>query len=639
MPIDPFGRPTLGTVIDPAAQTPFEAVMLNHVLVFDGERYFSRIAVLGSSSYLAEASRDSRWWKRPDGVVQEIPIRKPTPQLGKNRSFVAEHLPDGTWQVSRPGHLAAYLYRDGIWFGAIIGTQIFHIERTTEQHSIFLIKDGERSLVAAFAFNERGQLLLISLLCIVSGQGSTILPEISAALPDFGAAGASEKWQLDGLPVLLVSSGAGDMRSSLQHAIDKLSELSPSPNGLRGVLQLQSGRYEVGDPLRISASGIIIRGATDPNARTVLVSTSTNGEALVVVAPTDFQTKKKDDPIASLSQTKPKKLSISSSQAAGARRVDVAEQHDFKVGDEVLIWHPGTSAWLAQVRNGETNGVHSWRPGWVDIPYYRIITSTSGSWLEFDAPLYEDFDQAVSGATIEKATSPVLRKFLLEDLNIVVRDSGGNNDRRTRTGIRLSAVADSEVRNVVVQGYSTSGFELGRHCRRITIDKCTAAAPFCEDEETGRGYGFRLKGAELVLFRGCKTTGARYGFVMGGCWDSGVAIVDCQSSDNRIGGFVSVGPWAHAILLDNFRVDGSSIETALDLGNRHDDEEGRGWTCVRSVAWNCELASGGIRVQRPPLGQNFAIGCTGEIVEGSRIAPKGEIVSAGTQVTPRSLYE
>jgi hypothetical protein len=43
-----------------------------------------------------------------------------------------------------------------------------------------------------------------------------------------------------------------------------------------------------------------------------------------------------------------------------------------------------------------------------------------------------------------------------------------------------------------------------------------------------------------------------------------------------------------------------------------------GWAAVHSVCWNCDVAAGEIIIQKPPTGQNYAIGCFGFDVRGEK---------------------
>ena len=83
------------------------------------------------------------------------------------------------------------------------------------------------------------------------------------------------------------------------------------------------------------------------------------------------------------------------------------------------------------------------------------------------------------------------------------------------------------------------------------------------------------------------------------------AFVDCSSelaydaSENHQG-------WAMGTLFDNVRVSGPN--SGLISANRGRWGNGHGWSGTATVFWNC--ASPVIFALKPPLGQNFMIGCS-----------------------------
>src|SRR3954465_7278408 len=101
-------------------------------------------------------------------------------------------------------------------------------------------------------------------------------------LPDFSHAGYGG----GGVPLPggagrgLVAPKKGEAGTRIQAAIDYVSGLAPDAQGMRGAVQLAAGRYEIAGQLRISASGVVLRGAEG----TVLVATGTDRRALVSVS-------------------------------------------------------------------------------------------------------------------------------------------------------------------------------------------------------------------------------------------------------------------------------------------------------------------------------------------------------------------
>lgn len=103
--------------------------------------------------------------------------------------------------------------------------------------------------------------------------------------------------------------------------------------------------------------------------------------------------------------------------------------------------------------------------------------------------------------------------------------------------------------------------------------------------------------------------------------------------------------WSQGLLYDNhLELDGPRfIPRLLGLCNRGYYGTGHGWATVHSVAWACDVADGDLIVQQPPTGQNYAIGCAGNVSGECPPAlfpcPGGYIEGANQpNLQPRSLY-
>ncbi len=69
--------------------------------------------------------------------------------------------------------------------------------------------------------------------------------------------------------VVYVSPEDGDQSASIQRAIDYVSSLKPDMNGFRGAVLLKKGRYTLDKAVRITTSGVVLRG--EDKAETILV--------------------------------------------------------------------------------------------------------------------------------------------------------------------------------------------------------------------------------------------------------------------------------------------------------------------------------------------------------------------------------
>ena len=94
--------------------------------------------------------------------------------------------------------------------------------------------------------------------------------ELGNRIPDFSYCGykASEQ-AIPNVPVkVVVPVVKGDATLRIQSALDYVATLPADANGFRGAVLLQKGNYEVFGQLRITASGVVLRGS-GVNATTI----------------------------------------------------------------------------------------------------------------------------------------------------------------------------------------------------------------------------------------------------------------------------------------------------------------------------------------------------------------------------------
>ena len=60
--------------------------------------------------------------------------------------------------------------------------------------------------------------------------------------------------------VVFVSHADGNQHARIQRAIDYVSKQKPDENGFRGAILLDNGVFEISEPLKISESGVVLRG-------------------------------------------------------------------------------------------------------------------------------------------------------------------------------------------------------------------------------------------------------------------------------------------------------------------------------------------------------------------------------------------
>ena len=81
--------------------------------------------------------------------------------------------------------------------------------------------------------------------------------------------------------VVFVPCQTGDNSERIQRALDYVGSLKPNADGFRGAVLLDKGTFELSEPLRISVSGVVLRGVS--KEETVLKKTGVDRCALIYI--------------------------------------------------------------------------------------------------------------------------------------------------------------------------------------------------------------------------------------------------------------------------------------------------------------------------------------------------------------------
>jgi MYXO-CTERM domain-containing protein len=430
--------------------------------------------------------------------------------------------------------------------------------------------------------------------------------------------------------VKTVGPVAGDNRAHLQAALDEIAAMPPGADGFRGALQLEPGHYEVSDTVRVNADGIVLRGAgraSDVATNTHIVRTAT-GTGPVIVLGGGTADRWREELPDSRSDV------ISDFVQVGSKAFEIADPDKYEVGDNIIVYHPCTDAWLAAVDYGATSTEPPWPVGSRPLVFNRVITRKSGNMIHLDAPIYNDLDRALSQSYIYKLDrTGIVSHVGIEDLRVRI-----DNDDVTH------AVGFIQVENGWAQGVAVYDFLLGgiymSTAKHLTVRDVRALDPK-GPTIGGRKYNFMTNPAQLVLVEDSYARGGRHSFASNGTsWDSGVVFLR-GTADASVSPSEGHHRWAMALLYDNhLEVNVVYSGVLLGLYNRGHYGTGHGWSAAHSVAWNADMAGGKLVVQRPPTAQNYAIGCKGQVNgDGPFSHPTGYIESTGQHVDLPSLYE
>jgi hypothetical protein len=438
-------------------------------------------------------------------------------------------------------------------------------------------------------------------------------------IPDFSYCGymASEK-AIPSLPVkVVVPVVKGDATLRIQSALDYVASLPADVNGFRGAVLLQKGTYEVFGQLRITASGVVLRGS-GINATTI-IGAGTGRLALVKIVgrndvPKDLYGNKIMDayvPVNAMS------FHVDSSIAF--------KQHS----DKIIIRRPSTANWIKATGTDIFGGGISalgWKPGERDLFFDRTITKIEGNTIYIDAPITTALDTTYGGGTFYFYNSAGrISNSGVESIKMVSAfDKTNIKDEDHRwNAINVEAAEDCWIRQISFENFAGSAVSVLETSKRITVEDCISQNPVSEIGGQRR-YTFLTTGQQ-TLFQRCYAQSGYHDFAVGYCAPGPNAFVQCESVlPYSFSG--TVDSWASGVLFDVVNVDGN----ALRFGNRGQDANGAGWAAANSVFWNCSAAK--IDCYQPPTAQNWAFG------SWAQFSGDGYWGESNNTITPRSLF-
>ncbi|HYF61444.1 MAG TPA: carbohydrate-binding protein, partial [Herpetosiphonaceae bacterium] len=449
-------------------------------------------------------------------------------------------------------------------------------------------------------------------------------------IPDFSYAGYySGERALPNVPaVQTLGPASGDNTARIQQALDAIGNRTPDANGFRGALLLSPGRYAINGTLRINKSGVVLRGSgdgSDPATSTILagVGNTPHQRTLVIVGNGD------STPWTAGSATNVTDQFVQ----VGSRTINVADPSRFSVGQEVIVRHPSSQAWINAVSGGGVVSDAWWAAGSLDITWTRRVTRIAGTALTLDAPVFNHLDRALAQATVAPVSNRnIIGNAGLESLRIDIQTAGGEDENHVWDAIGVIGAENSWVKNATVLHFGHAGvFTMG--AIRITVEDVQALDPV-GIRTGGRFYNFDAESnSQLVLFTRVHGTGGRHHFISNGT-QSTSGIVWHRSTEG--GGSDSEGhrQWSQGLLFDTIN---ASAASNINLINRGDYGTSHGWGNVHSVVWNYNRT---MMVQKPPTAQNYVISQSGTRSTSHPFPGAGGFadIRSGT-LLPNSLYE
>jgi hypothetical protein len=437
-------------------------------------------------------------------------------------------------------------------------------------------------------------------------------------IPDFSYCGYKASEQP--IPMvdvkITVPAKQGDATARIQAAIDYVSKLPLDANGFRGAVLLLPGRHEVLGQLRITTSGVVLRGSGINS--TTIVGAGTGRLALIKIIGKNTIAKELTG------------LKITDAYVpVNATSFHFDQINSKEHSNKIIIRRPSTANWINLLGTDHFGGgitALGWKPGERDLYFDRTITKVEGNTVYIDAPITTALDTSYGGATISFYNNDGrVTNCAVENIKLIsTYDKANPKDEDHRwNAINLENAEDCWVRQITFQHFAGSAVSVLETSKRITVEDCISLAPVSEIGGQRR-YTFLTTGQQ-TLFQRCYAEYGYHDFAVGFCAAGPNAFVQCESVlPFSFSG--AIDSWASGVLFDVVNVDGN----ALRFGNRGQDANGAGWSAANSVFWNCSAAR--IDCYKPPTAQNWAFG------SWSQFAGDGYWNESNNTITPRSLY-
>lgn len=418
-------------------------------------------------------------------------------------------------------------------------------------------------------------------------------------------------------PTVSVEPIDGEDGARLQAILDAVAEWPVGDNGLRAVVYLEPGVFELEDGLEMRASGVVLRGSGADAGGTVLRALRPGREPVISV-----QGKGDWTPQGSSIEVDASYVPV------GAMRLPVASAANFAVGQNIRITRPSTDAWIEAVGMEEAPArtPYKWRAGQWDMFWDREIVGIEGDTLVLDAPLTTALEARFGGATVQAYTwAGRLRDVGVENLRIVAEVDPENpqDEEHAWIGVQLDAVQDAWVAGVTSEHLVSSLVDVTRRTRRVTAQDCRSLQPVSELAGYRR-ISFHTRGQQTLFLR-CYAEDGMHDFVAGNLTTGPNVFLECHASDPH-GWSGSIGSWASGMLFDNVDIDGN----ALSFDNLGIWNQGVGWSAANSMVWQSTASY--LIVRSPPTAVNWADGVWAQF-EGD-----GLWMHTSEFTNPQSLY-
>jgi hypothetical protein len=427
---------------------------------------------------------------------------------------------------------------------------------------------------------------------------------------------ASETAIPDVANAVYVECSDGDMHDILQKAIDYVSSLKPDKNGRRGAVLLGAGTFNIDKPLRISESGVVLRGSGQD--KTTIVKRGIDRGALLYIE-------------GDMSMSGGDTIAVNGAKVpAGTTTLTLATTKGLKTGDRIRIVRPSTREWIESLGCYDFGGdldYTGWKPGDIDITWDRTIVSATGNSITIDAPITTTLDQKYGGGyLITGYNQGEITECGIENMTLVSEHNTWNpkDEDHCWDAIWMDNTRDCWVRRVNFRSFAGSAVNIQKNTSRITVEDCIASEPVSEVGGWRRGV-FITRGQQTLIQR-CVSRKGIHDFAAGFCAAGPNAFVQCEGEES-LGFSGSIGSWAAGLLFDIVNIDGNDIA----FKNLEQFQFGTGWNTANSMLWQCTGST--LWCYSPDAdNRSSANGCWGTLTGNA------EWTSSNEHVQPRSLF-
>jgi hypothetical protein len=459
----------------------------------------------------------------------------------------------------------------------------------------------------------------------VNSDGSlTYIPdEKGNIIPDFSRVGYyNGDKQIPNIAVVKTITPSAGAEQQIQIAIDELAKQPLNGNGFRGAVLLKKGTYTISGKISIEASGIILRGEGN---ETKLIAAGTVNRPLI-----DISGK------GSVKEIPGSRTKITDRYVpVGAKSFSVSSSKDYKTGDRIIVYRPGTEQWIKDLKMdqiAERPGTKQWQPKEYNLLYERVITKVEGNTIFIDNPIVMSMEPEYGGGEIYKYNfDGRINNVGVENLSCESEYVSDTAENHSWDAVSFDKIENGWVRNVSAKYFAYACVHLNPWAKNISV-----LDSYCSDHKSiitgGRRYSFCNEGQQN-LFINCHAADGRHDFVTQARTNGPNVFYNCTAKRTH----ADIGPhhrWSSGTLYDNIVTDGE-----INIQDRGNYGSGHGWVGVTQVLWNCSAKSA--TVQSPwANGNNYCIGLKGQKSLGRfKDRPNGEWEGLNKEgLQPQSLY-